>query len=132
MCCNAILLNGYRGQLLWAAAVLLATLPLGDFQNHTHWYKVGWIPFVTPPVRVGDILGNVAMYVPFGLLQKRLSTRAKTVGIVAGDALLLSFFCETTQLYSHTRFPSSTDLVCNVLGAFIGARWRWALGDARV
>jgi hypothetical protein len=40
--------------------------PWGDLQNHTHWAKVGWIPFVSPPVRSFDVLQNLLLFAPFG------------------------------------------------------------------
>ena len=35
-------------------------------------------------------------------------------------AVLLSSATEWTQVYSHTRFPSTTDVSCNVIGAVLG------------
>lgn len=118
--------NRSRSLLLWCLAIVLGTVPFFSLQNHTHWYKVGWIPFVTPPVRIGDILLNVAIYIPMGFLQRRRATRARTVVTATACGLALSFFCETTQLYSHGRYPSSTDLVCNGLGALVGSWIAWA------
>ena len=113
-----------RAFLLFATgAVVLAVVPWGDFQGHTHWQKVGWIPFVSPPVRLSDILANVFLFIPFGA-----AVRVNTPGwgrraLVATTlaAATLSFCGEAAQLYSHARFPSATDLVCNTFGAFLGA-----------
>ena len=32
------------------ALALAIDYPWGDFQGHTHWQNVAWIPFVSPPV----------------------------------------------------------------------------------
>src|SRR5438477_655175 len=47
-------------------AALGADLPWGDFHGHTHWANVGWIPFVSPPVRVLDIAENLLLFAPLG------------------------------------------------------------------
>lgn len=109
--------------LLAIGVIVLAVFPWGDFQGHTHWQNVGWIPFVSPPVRFFDIVANALLFIPFGAAvivnMKRRTRKALAVATFAGA--LLSFTGEATQLYSHGRFPSATDLVCNTFGAFLGA-----------
>jgi VanZ family protein len=104
-------------------AALAAELPWGDYQDHTHWRRVGWIPFVSPPVRPVDIAQNLLLLVPLGVfvgLQGEHSGRR--AGLRAGFiALCLSFLGEWAQLYSHSRFPSATDMTCNVAGAAVAA-----------
>lgn len=100
--------------------ILLVLLPWRDFQGHTHWSKVAWIPFVSPPVRLRDIVANILLFAPLG------ATAAVTFGRghVAAAALLgvaLSLVGESAQLYSHSRFPSATDVVCNAVGTVLGA-----------
>src|SRR4051794_37225698 len=92
------------------ALIVLAVFPWGDFQGHTHWPKVGWIPFVSPPVRRRDIVANLLLFMPFGAAVAMNARRAPVVVATVGGATL-SFVGEATQLYSHTRFPSATDLV---------------------
>jgi len=105
--------------LLWTAFILLLVVPWGGFQDHTHWGKVGWIPFVSRPVKLTDIVANVLLYVPFGIGVRRVfGTRAWWAGLAL--AALLSVGTETTQLYSHRRFPSATDVTSNLLGTFGG------------
>jgi VanZ family protein len=41
--------------------------------------------------------------------------------MAAGVALALSLAGEAVQIYTHSRFPSATDVVCNVIGAVAGA-----------
>jgi len=105
---------------VWTAAIIATCVPFTNLQNHTHWYKVQWIPFYSPPVKLTDVAANILIYVPFGFLgrpRKDLRVRFKR-GVTA--AALLSTAVETTQLYSHSRFPSSTDIACDVIGAAIG------------
>ena len=107
----------------WTAAIVAGTVPWTDFVGHTHWGKVQWIPFVSPPVKLLDVVGNVLLYLPFGYSLIRASpprVRGWHAVVVAG---LLSFAVEWSQLYSHSRFPSMQDVACDVSGAWLGARW---------
>jgi VanZ family protein len=49
--------------------------------------------------------------------------RPRRVWIVVALAAMLSLVTETSQLYSHGRIPSGSDLTCNILGAFAGAMY---------
>lgn len=107
------------GLLVSGSLVLAAAYPWSDLVGHTHWSRVAWIPFSSRPLRPLDISGNLLLGVPLGIVAG-LTYRRGT--LVAGAiALTISFFVETMQLYSHTRFPSATDLLCNVSGAVIAA-----------
>ena len=101
--------------------VALGTFPF-DLQDHPHWYKVAWVPFATGIVRPHDIIVNVALYLPLGF-----SLQAGTVCdlrlLVVLVALALSTLLELTQVWSHWRFPSATDVTMNVAGALLGAVW---------
>jgi glycopeptide antibiotics resistance protein len=107
----------------WVLLICAVVVPWSDLQNHSHWARVQWIPFVTPPVKLVDIVVNVLLYWPFGYWFARQSqSRSPWRGAVC-CALALSLVTEWTQLYSHSRFPSLTDVTCNVVGAALGA-WR--------
>jgi glycopeptide antibiotics resistance protein len=105
----------------WVGAILLVVVPWGAFQNHPHWDQVLWVPFVSGPLRVRDIVANVVFYVPFGVLYVRRFRTGVRHAVLA--AAVLSILTELTQVYSHGRFPSSTDIVCNTVGACCGAVW---------
>lgn len=113
-----------RGMLvLWILVILWMVVPWRSFQDHLHWGSVQWIPFVSPPVRLLEIASNVILYVPFGaLFAWTQPTRGGVLWRTLAWALLLSGLTEASQLFSHERFPSVTDLVANVLGALVGAR----------
>jgi hypothetical protein len=108
--------------LLTAAAVALvvaATLP-HDWQDHSHWARVAWWPFVSGLVRPGDLIINVLLYVPLGVaLQWRRPADARW--LVFAIAALLSGSMELTQVWSHDRFPSATDVAMNIAGCSLGA-----------
>lgn len=108
---------------VWLAAIAAATVPWTDFVGHTHWQKVQWMPFVSPPVRLVDILVNFLLYVPLGYGVIRASTFRGRSWHAAAMAASLSLAIESSQLYSHSRFPSLQDVLCNVAGAWLGATW---------
>ena len=105
--------------LLWVALILLIVVPWTSFVGHAEGHQVGWIPFVTPPIRTRDVFANILLYVPFGYWYPRRRTRTSIVEATFW-ALLLSLGTETAQLFSHGRFTSATDVVCNTLGAAAG------------
>jgi glycopeptide antibiotics resistance protein len=106
--------------LLWTALIVLVVVPWETFQNHSHWARVQWLPFVTPPIKLSDIVANLLLYMPFGYLSMRVRRRPRVWQGVA-LAFVLSATTELTQVYSHGRFPSTTDIVNNVAGAWVGA-----------
>ena len=62
--------------LVWILVILLAVVPWIQCQNHAHWARVGWIPSVSGPVLLGDILQNTLLYLPFGYLHARQRSRS--------------------------------------------------------
>jgi hypothetical protein len=107
------------GLVLSASAVLAAAYPWQDVVGHSHWSRVGWIPFVSWPAPWLDIAGNLLLFVPVGVFAGL--SFARVIPTTLFIALALSVFVETMQLYSHSRFPSATDVVCNVAGAVAAA-----------
>lgn len=117
--------------MLWfwlAVLVLVPLFPLTDFVGHPHWEMISWIPFQhvsLAPSMLLDIIGNIGWFMIFGYLLHYLMNKssftfqslATVVLIAAGVSLALEFF----QIFCHNRFPSMTDVVCNILGAGLGA-----------
>ena len=103
-----------------AAFILLAIFPWRGFDPTGHWHRVGWIPFVSRPVRVIDVVGNLALFVPLGV-SIALHARRPALARTAAAAFACSLFGEWAQIYSRYRYPSTGDLVLNVLGAIMGA-----------
>ena len=110
-------LSLYVTWLLSTLLIVAIVFPWRDLQDHTHWGKVLWVPFVTPPVKTIDLVGNVLLYLPFGFLGARATRR--TI-LVLGGAALLSLVTESAQLFSHARYPSTTDFICNLAGCMLG------------
>lgn len=110
---------------LWILVIIGGVVPWVGFVGHSHWSRVGWLPFISGPVRLRDIVINVALYVPFGWFFPARSSRLGSILRAGAAAVLLSVATEATQVYSHGRFPSMTDVVTNVAGAVIGSMLRW-------
>lgn len=122
--------------VLYAAVLLYGTLAPFHFTTHPTPFTPGgvgrleWIPFsrLCPQYGVfcpADTGLNLAMFMPFGALAALVggdatSKRRRVVrGVVAGFGL--SLLIETTQYFNPDRFPSTTDLLLNTLGAALGA-----------
>jgi hypothetical protein len=101
----------------WMIVIMAAVVPWRAPQDHPHWNRARWVPFVSPPVRARDIAGNFALYVPFGFLYARGRPMPAVFLRGLAYAVLLSTGTEFTQLFSHQRFPSVQDVLMNVLGA---------------
>jgi glycopeptide antibiotics resistance protein len=102
------------------ALILISIFPWRGFDPSGHWHRVGWIPFVSRPASVIDVVGNLALFVPLGAsiaLHAQRPALARTLAI----AFILSFVGEWAQVYSRYRYPNSGDLICNVLGAVLAA-----------
>ena len=110
--------------VLWTVLIVLVVVPWVGYQNHSHWQRVGWIPFASAEVRLRDVAVNLSLYAPWGYFCARsVRVVARRLWIVVALAAALSITTETSQVYSHGRFPSATDVTCNVIGALAGALW---------
>lgn len=99
--------------------IAAVVIPWRSFQDHPHWARIRWVPFLSSPVGPRDIIGNVLLYVPFGYYACLLSKHRGWLVGIAGAALL-SCITEVTQVFGHGRFPSVQDVLMNVLGAAFG------------
>jgi glycopeptide antibiotics resistance protein len=119
--------RGFRMQLtLWLLSIALiagmTTMPWSNYVAHPHWDHVRWIPFY-PRLSVLDIVGNVALFIPFGFFFSQIlrgSSLTKRWALLVIIAATLSTAVELFQVYSHNRTPSTTDICTNLLGAILG------------
>lgn len=108
---------------VWTGLIAFLVLPWASYQDHSHWQRVAWLP-LSPPVALRDIAANLLLYAPWGyFLLRSLGQRARNIWMVAVLAAALSLITEASQLYSHRRYPSATDLACNIIGACAGAMY---------
>ena len=109
--------------LVWVVIMLAIVVPWGSFQGHAHWQNIGWVPFVSPPVRLRDMVLNALLYLPFGYWQTKTTGSQARWWRIGVNALAFSLGTEFTQVFSDERFPSATDVACNVAGAVWGNMW---------
>ena len=102
------------------ALIFVAIFPWRGFDPGGHWHRVGWIPFVSRPVRVIDVVANLLLFAPLGASIALHAQRA-ALARTTSAAFVCSFVGEWAQVYSRYRFPSSGDLICNVVGAVVAA-----------
>lgn len=117
--------------LLWFWLIVLFLIPLfplTNFVGHPHWDAIRWIPFQDFSLTLNllmDIVGNVGWFMICGYLLHYWMNQDSspfrsivTVALIgAGVSLSLEFF----QIFCHTRIPSMTDVVCDTVGACLGA-----------
>jgi hypothetical protein len=71
--------------------------------------------------RVLDWLRNLIGFVPFGFLIARLFPHRRVILNTTLAAFVLSLSIEANQIFLPGRFPSSEDLLLNIIGAALGA-----------
>jgi glycopeptide antibiotics resistance protein len=91
-------------------------------------YEPGiWAPTLIKPA---DVVRNVAIYIPFGVLGMLVLERRDARGVlrVMAIAVIFSLGVEALQLYTADRVASLTDIVSAGVGSCIGgaaiAWWR--------
>ena len=97
--------------LLWART----GFPWRSFQWTPSFQNVELIPFLDGSLR-GYVL-NALAFVPLGMIGIGLGAPSR---MVIGAGFSVSFLTECLQLLSSRRYPSTTDLILNTLGALIG------------
>jgi glycopeptide antibiotics resistance protein len=104
------------------AAVLLT---LGTQPTHPERSSVGFLQTVhltagqaTLFRELVDLAGNVAVFVPLGLLVMA-AWRIPVLGLLSG--LLVGGACELVQLFEPGRVASLVDVLTNTLGGLLGA-----------
>ena len=106
--------------MLAVALIVVAAAPWSGFTAHAHWDRIGWIPFVSPPVKILDLLVNAILFAPLGAAVA-CGARSRPVAKAAAAALIVAIPAELWQVFSHSRFPSATDVTVNVAAATLVA-----------
>jgi len=73
---------------------------------------------------LGDLLGNIILFIPFGLFGfhalKNGKTGYKKHQIILLSAFLLAFFLQVLQIQIPSRTPELSDVIWNMVGTIIG------------
>lgn len=109
----------------------LALIVYASLHPFSGWRAPGISPFIFLEAAwprywtVFDLAINVATYVPFGFLLTQSLGRRPGNLLTSLTAFLLgatlSFVIESVQTYLPSRVPSNVDLLCNSVGAGLGA-----------
>jgi glycopeptide antibiotics resistance protein len=100
----------------WIPVVWLASFPLG-LTATPQWHRVHLVPFSDPADKLSDLAINLLLFVPFGYSFAR---RPNGLAWLPAAAALVSISAELPQLFSTIRYPSGTDVVYAMAGAFAG------------
>ena len=94
------------------------------------WYgSANFVPFASivqlitetvPGVAVQNILGNVVLFVPFGLLLPLLFDRMQTLPSLLWRVAVMSVFIESLQVFTRSRAVDVDDVILNTFGGAIG------------
>jgi VanZ family protein len=127
-------------RLLWLVLGLVVYGSLFPFHYQAHvpgW--ADWVQLLRPETRHSrsDLLGNVLLFVPYGLLLGApMSLSRRLLALLGGTALALGL--QYLQFWFPDRYPSGTDALLNLLGialglgaGLVGAPWirRWQPRD---
>jgi len=90
-------------------------VPWNSFQATPSFRRVELIPFAITGAQTQVL--NLLAFVPLGMLGVRLGWRPGKILLVGAG---LSGITEVMQLFSTTRYPSTTDFILNMAGALVG------------
>ena len=120
---------------LYALTLAVITLTPTTGETGGNWVPFGQIVAVLRgDVRLysaGQLLGNIALFVPFGWLLPVLWDRLRSFGRIVALAAACSATIEIVQLLFLTgRSPATDDVILNTTGAFVGAFMFFAAREA--
>lgn len=81
---------------------------------------VNLVPFNNINYRIFEVLGNIALFVPIGLLLPLLWRRFEKFYVLVYSCLLISLIIELSQLAIPMRATDIDDLIMNTIGGMIG------------
>lgn len=114
------------GLAAWACVVVAMTLvPLAGGGQHVN--VVPGRAVSGSLASLANILGNIALFVPLGLLGRHAVPALRVPGVV-GAAAVISTAIEVLQHFAHLgRAADINDVLANVVGATAGATLAWWL-----
>lgn len=117
-------------RMLLALIAYVALLFYGSLYPFAHWHSPGYplmqfLPLWPDHLDKGDVLQNLLVYAPFGMLCMLWLTHSTPVpraaAMTVALGMLLSFSIETLQQFNPARVASTVDIVMNTLGSAGGA-----------
>ncbi|MDH5134399.1 MULTISPECIES: VanZ family protein [unclassified Microbacterium] len=109
----------FVGFTVWLPAAVSSTVT-GLVGVMARWVAEAGIAPYQPSAVVLEILANVALFVPVGLLLPFAWPRLRLWQVTLAGGLL-SVVIETVQGLMPSRFPTLSDVIANTTGTFLGA-----------
>lgn len=113
-----LLLSFYISQVI--GITLLNRVMEEEVRYDLNFFEVYKIAFEGNSVFATQLIGNVVMFIPFGLLLPLCFESLDGFFRVLFVSLLFSLFIETVQLFTHTGIFELPDLMNNTVGGVIG------------
>ena len=116
--------------LLIAALISYGSLYPFHFAANDNWLREAVALFTAPELRMsrGDLVGNLLLFAPYGLVAVLLSHARRPPHTSAGGlvpllvlGLLLALALQLTQLWVPSRVPALSDVAANGAGMLLGA-----------
>jgi glycopeptide antibiotics resistance protein len=101
--------------VVWLCVWVWIAVPWRSFQPTPSFRFVELIPFAIKGTQTQVL--NLLAFVPLGILGVHLGWRPGKILLLAAG---LSGVTEVVQLFSTTRYPSTTDFILNTAGAVVG------------
>lgn len=109
--------------LVWLVSVLVLTLaPFAPLRAEPKAF--GWADPFASRLGLFDVVANLLLFAPLGIYGVQAGLRRR---VVLGLACALSLSIETLQMWTPLRHPHGLDVLANVAGAGLGARFSPAL-----
>ena len=119
--------------LLIAVMISYGSLYPFHFAANHHWLAEAAGLFSMPTLRMGrgDLVGNLLLFVPYGLVaalhvDTRRPVRASgTLALLLGLGLLLALALQLAQIWVPSRVPELNDVIANGVGMLLGTLAGW-------
>jgi glycopeptide antibiotics resistance protein len=117
-----VIKSSAMGYIYAVGIVIGTTMPWSSFQRQARWSAINWAPFSSGQLYPMDMLHNVLLFVPLGVLQEMGYSRSR-LGLVyvLSFSALLACGSETVQLFNVARVPQVAGPIMNIAGAAVGA-----------
>ncbi|MDU4749176.1 MAG: VanZ family protein [Pantoea sp.] len=135
---NEIIINCFAIYIILLIRVTLLPISMDVISHESHKLNLEYLPINLTPIiplidngsiflMLKNILGNILLFLPFGLITPYIFKKLKNLKSMLITSLIISCSIETIQLIEYilsisenTRITDINDIILNVLGSFIG------------
>ena len=136
---NEIIVNSFAIYIILLIKITLLPISINAISfDETYKLNFEYLPISLTPIitlidngsiflMVKNILGNIFLFIPFGLIAPCIFKKLKNLKLIIIVSLIVSSSIEIIQLIEYifsisvnTRITDINDIILNVLGSFIG------------